>query len=336
MQLDAKTVHAPEFGQQWINSSPLSLKALRGQVVLVDFWDYTCVNCIRTLPYLREWHKRYSTQGLTIVGVHAPEFYFASVSELVQLAVRDFGLEYPILLDNDYQIWQAFANRYWPAKYLIDTEGYIRYFHPGEGNYGETETAIQMLLRERNPMLAELPPIMQPIRPLDEPGAIQACQRPTPELYLGAKRGRIANEGGMREDERFQYQFNNSKNRPKEDDLIELDGIWQVRDQSSQAFPNPVSSLRLQYSAAEVNLVLAASAECPIARVDITENGKPLTPDARGEDVRYDASGVSFVEVNRPKMYSLIQRNHFVTGLLQLDTRSSGLEVFAFTFVSCI
>ncbi len=331
MQLDAKTVHAPEFGQVWLNSAPRSLKSLRGQVVLVDFWDYTCINCIRTLPYLREWHRRYSAKGLTVIGVHAPEFYFASVPELVQLAARDFGLTYPILLDNDYQIWQAFANRYWPAKYLIDTEGYIRYFHPGEGNYGETETALQMLLRERDARVA-LPPVMEPIRRLDEPGAIQACQRPTPELYLGAKRGRIANEGGMREDAVHRYEFA----REAQED-IELDGGWLVRADSSQAYPQPESGMRFPYAAAEVNLVLASSAECPVGRLDIADNGRPLPVDARGEDIRTDpATGVTYVEVTRPRMYSLLRRDRFAMGMLNLTTRSKGLEFFAFTFVSCI
>lgn len=333
MQLDSRTVHAPDFGQTWINSGPLSLKTLRGQVVLVDFWDYTCVNCIRTLPYLREWHKRYSAKGLTIVGIHAPEFYFASVPELVQIAAREFGLEYPILLDNDYQAWQAFANRYWPAKYLVGTEGYIRYFHPGEGNYGETETAIQMLLRERDPRV-QLPPVMEPLRPLDAPGAIQACQRPTPELYLGSKRGRISNPGGMQEDgEAHEYRF--AGPQPPTEDEAEFDGAWIVREDSSQA-AGDVSRLRFRYSAAEVNVVLASSAECPVARLDLEEDGRPLAADARGEDVRVDAQGKTYVEVSRPRMYSLVRRDRYVSRVLTLSTRSRGLEVFAFTFVSCV
>jgi thiol-disulfide isomerase/thioredoxin len=308
----------------------MSLRSLRGQVVLVDFWDYTCVNCIRTLPYLREWHRRYKDKGLTIVGVHSPEFYFGSVSELVQLAMRDFGIEYPVLLDNDYQIWQAFANRYWPSKYVIDTEGYMRYFKPGEGGYGETEAAIQMLLRERDPRVA-LPEPMAPLRALDMPGAMMACQRPTPELYLGSKRGKIANPEDMIEGEPHVYRFGSQQ--PGEA-LVELDGEWLIREESAQA--RSIARLRFQYAAAEVNLVLAAGAECPVARLYIEDDGKPLAADARGEDVRVDADGRTYVEVTRPRMYSLISRRRFVTGLLQLSTDSTGLDLFALTFISCV
>lgn len=308
----------------------MSLRSLRGQVVLVDFWDYTCVNCIRTLPYLREWHRRYQDKGLTIVGVHSPEFYFGSVSELVQLAMRDFGIEYPVLLDNDYQIWRAFANRYWPSKYLIDTDGYMRYFTPGEGGYGETETAIQMLLRERDPRVT-LPEPMAPLRPLDMPGAMMACERPTPELYLGAKRGKIANPEDMIEGEPHVYGYGS---QPPGEALVELDGEWLIREESAQA--RSKARLRFQFSAAEVNLVLAAGAECPVARLYIEENGRPLPADAFGEDVRKDSDGRTYVEVTRPRMYSLISRKRFVTGLIQLSTDSTGLDLFALTFISCL
>jgi thiol-disulfide isomerase/thioredoxin len=332
MQLEAKNVHAPEFGQVWLNSAPLSLRALRGQVVLVDFWDYTCVNCLRTLPYLREWHRRYRDLGLVVVGVHAPEFYFASVPELVSLAAQEHGLEYPILLDNEFQIWQAFANRYWPSKYLIDTDGYIRYFHHGEGGYGETETAIQALLRERDPRVA-LPAPMEPVRPMDVPGALMACQRPTPELYCGSRRGRLANPGGWREGERHVYSFGGTA--PVES--IELDGAWVSRVDSLQAAPgNVVSRLRLSYDAAEVNVVLASSAEAPVARLLVTSDGQPIAADARGADVQQDPSGATFVQVARPRMYEILRRRRFHSGLLQFETRAPGLEFFAFTFVSCI
>ena len=206
MQFEPRQVHAPEFGQQWLNSPPLSIRALRGRVVLIDFWDYTCVNCIHTLPYVREWNRRYRDRGLTVIGVHAPEFFFARTAENVIQAAKEFQIEYPILLDNEYEVWKAFANRYWPAKYLIDKDGYMRYFHPGEGNYAETECMIQQLLREIDPAVS-LPPVMEPVRALDKPEALTVCERPTPELYLGYKRGRIANAEGFTEDRIANYQF---------------------------------------------------------------------------------------------------------------------------------
>lgn len=316
MRLDPKNVHAPEIGNTWLNSSPLSLRALRGRVVLLDFWDYTCVNCIRTLPYVTEWHRRYRDLGLTVIGIHAPEFYFASVPELVSMAARDFGIEYPIVLDNDYQIWQAFANRYWPSKYLIDGGGYIRYFQHGEGSYGETEEAIQELLREANPAL-KLPPLMEPVRPMDRPGALQACMRPTPELYLGTSRGRIANAEDRQEGAVGTYHYS----RQPQEHSVELEGRWVARKDSISAAPNGAPSrLRVRYAAAEVNLVMAASADCPVAQLSVSQDGRaPHT-----------------IQVDRPRMYPLLQQNRFSEGTLDLSTTSEGLELFAFTFVSCL
>ena len=141
---------APEFLQidSWINSEPLTMEELRGRVVLIDFWTYTCVNCIRTFPYLRDWHAKYADRGLTIVGVHAPEFAFERVRENVVESAMEHGLTYPIAQDNDFKTWRAYFNRFWPAKYLIDQDGVVRYSHFGEGDYDVTEREIRRLLEE--------------------------------------------------------------------------------------------------------------------------------------------------------------------------------------------
>src|SRR5947209_2051430 len=204
MRIDREKVRAPEIGRVWLNSPPLSLRQLRGRAVLIDFWDYTCVNCIRTLPYVQAWHQRYAEKGLVAIGVHTPEFTFAQYESNVERGVREFGLTYPIVIDTNYELWKAFANKYWPAKYLIDKEGYIRHAHFGEGAYSETEAAIQDLLREVNPTV-RLPALMKPVRESDAPGAI--CYRPTPELYLGHKRGRIGNPNGFAADRSNDYSF---------------------------------------------------------------------------------------------------------------------------------
>jgi thiol-disulfide isomerase/thioredoxin len=329
-RLEPRTVHAPELGPAWINSHPLSMHQLRGRAVLIDFWDYTCVNCIRTLPYLIEWHRRYKDKGLQIIGVHSPEFYFAQVGELVQMAVRDFGIEYPVVLDNDYSIWQAYANRYWPSKYLIDQEGYLRYATFGEGAYGETESAIQAVLREANPDV-ELPPLLAPLRPMDVPGAMAFCARPTPELYLGHKRGKLANAEGFAEDEVHEYAYGAA---PQED-LVELSGKWESRPDCIDVRGEP-SRLRVAYRAAEVNLVMAASVDAPVARLDITENGRPLVPDARGRDVLVDEEGRTYLRIDIPRMYSLVSHSRFTEATLELESSSPGLQMFAFTFVSCL
>ncbi len=143
-------VPAPEFAgiEKWLNSEPLTMSALRGKVVLVDFWTYTCINCIHTLPYVKSWHQKYKDQGLTVVGVHTPEFPFERSSKNVAAAIERFGIEYPVAQDNRYTTWEAYNNNYWPAVYLIDKQGKIVYRHFGEGNYKETEAAIQNLLAQ--------------------------------------------------------------------------------------------------------------------------------------------------------------------------------------------
>ena len=170
---------APELipGGAWFNSDPLTIAGLRGKVVLVDFWTYTCINCIRTLPYLRVWHAKYAGAGLVIIGVHAPEFEFEKSADNVRTAISDFQLEYPVVQDNDHATWRAYQNRFWPAKYLIDKNGRIRYVHFGEGNYNETEVQIQKLLAEAGVSVSG--PVANP--------TYQNYAR-TPELYIGSDR----------------------------------------------------------------------------------------------------------------------------------------------------
>ena len=335
MQFEPRQVHAPEFGQQWLNSPPLSIRALRGRVVLIDFWDYTCVNCIHTLPYVREWNRRYRDRGLTVIGVHAPEFFFARTAENVIQAAKEFQIEYPILLDNEYEVWKAFANRYWPAKYLVDKDGYMRYFHPGEGNYAETECMIQQLLREIDPAVS-LPPVMEPVRALDKPEALTVCERPTPELYLGYKRGRITNPEGFTEDRIANYQLGA---QPAED-AVELAGPWFADAQFAAVAAHPASGepsgLRLAYSAAEINLVMAPGTNPFPSRIQITDNGAALDHQSRGADVREESDGSTWIEIDRPRMYSLVKRDRYVSRTLKLSSRSTGLQLFAFTFVSCV
>jgi len=145
-----ESMHLPKLnGSAWINSQPLTADDLRGKVILLDIWDYTCVNCIRTLPYIKSWHERYADKGLVIIGVHTPEFPFAMEKQNVQRAVESFGIEYPVVLDNDYDIWNSLSNRYWPAKYFYDHNLRLRSWHFGEGDYADSESGIQALLRER-------------------------------------------------------------------------------------------------------------------------------------------------------------------------------------------
>jgi thiol-disulfide isomerase/thioredoxin len=342
MQVEKGKVHAPEIGQMWMNSAPLALRELRGRVVLVDFWDYTCVNCIRTLPYVAEWHRRYRELGLTVVGVHAPEFTFARSQDLVQEAMRRFGIEYPVVLDNDYLIWQAFANKCWPAKYLIDKDGYIRFFHFGEGDYQGTELAIQSLLREVNPAL-EFPAPMEPLRDTDRPGA--ACYRTTPELYLGFRRGRLGNAGGFQDLPSDPQTASPGEYRPAanyalperlEADVFYLNGAWEAGPESVRAAARDASvpaGLLVYYTAKEVNLVMAPGDRRRV--VEILQDGRPIAVEDAGDDARFTDTGEGYVTVDTPRMYNLVKNAEMGQHLLQLVSREAGLECFAFTFVSC-
>ncbi|MBI3956133.1 cytochrome c biogenesis protein DipZ [Candidatus Gottesmanbacteria bacterium] len=216
---------APELiaGGEWFNSDSLSIKSLRGQVVLIDFWTYTCINCIRTLPYLKSWHAKYKDKGLVIIGVHTPEFEFEKNPDNVARAIADFGITYPVMQDNDYATWNAYANRYWPAKYLVDKNGKIRYTHFGEGEYDETEMKIQELLKEAGSLTDATP--------VDNPS--YRVQARTPETYLGSLRGDYSR--------------------------ITTTGTWTVGEE--YAMPSAGAKLSFRFDAAEVFLVMRPKAK---------------------------------------------------------------------------
>jgi len=319
-----ETIYAPELeGGTWIQGGPVSIKALRDKaVVLVDFWDYTCVNCIRTLPYVEGWSRRYLKDGLVIVGVHAPEFSFAREGPHVKAAVAEFGLDYPIVLDNDYAIWRAYSNRFWPAKYLLDAKGRIRYYHFGEGGYQESELAIQNALRDMNPALS-LPPPMDPVRDSDAQGAV--CYRVTPEMYLGHARGQFGNPAGVVRDRPQDYA---DPGRHAEG-LSYLGGRWRVEQESARA-EAPNATIALRYTSKDVNLVMAPPAGA-VAQVEIATGADQKL----GDDVK-TASGRPMVTVDRPRMYNLIANGSVLPGALELKMLQAGVAAYAFTFVSCV
>jgi len=330
MRVEKGKVRAPEIGRVWLNSPALSFRQLRGRVVLVDFWDYTCVNCIRTLPYVQAWHERYVGKGLTVIGVHTPEFTFAQYESNVERGVREFGLTYPIVVDNDREIWKAFANRYWPTKYLLDKDGYLRYAHFGEGAYRECEEVIRELLLETNPTLA-FPPLMEPIRGEDRDGAV--CYRPTSELYLGHARGRIGNEGGFREDSIADYVL------PAEirENYFYVSGRWASTAEYMEAAEGGEHSILLKYEASGVNLVMAAP-RGKVCDVAILQDGKPLSRAEKTSDTRFrtiNGSEESYIAVQQARMYAVVDSHEFRPRTLELRC-PAGVAAFAFTFNSCL
>ena len=317
----------PELnGTVWFNSEPLTRAGLEGQVVLVDFWDYTCVNCIRTLPHLREWHSKYKDKGFVIIGVHTPEFLFAREKENVARAAKSFGLEYPIVLDNEYAIWNAFGNRYWPAKYFFDHRLRLRNSHFGEGAYSESERGIQALLRERDASI-ELPEIEQrPVAP-DE-GAF--CLPVTPELYLGWARGVFGNASPSPHSKPSTFKLPAKLAQ----DMVYLVGEFMVDQWSVSAASTALQPARLllMYEALEANLVLHPPKD-GIGKLELIQDGTPLKSELSPEAVSEDGHTILHVDV--PRMYNLVRNDGLERHTIEIVWLTAGIEAFAFTFTGC-
>jgi len=333
---DDVRIKAPALpeGVRWINSPPLTMEQLRGKVVLVDFWEYTCINCIRTLPYLTSWNDKYRDKGLVILGVHAPEFQFAKKPANVEKAAHDFGLTYPLIVDSDHAVWDAYGNRFWPAKYLIDAEGYVRYYHFGEGGYGATEQRIQDLLKQANPKV-ELPALGEPVRGSDRPGAV--CYPTTPELYLGFERGAL--EGTLANREGYHPNNPASYRDPGkwEDGYVYLNGRWVNGREAvvSAGQPGPRANyVAVKYHALEVNAVLKPESGKPV-KVWVYHDGKPVAKGDEGKDLRFDPQGRSYLLVDEPRMYHILKNRKFGQRTLKLAAAGAGLGVYTFTFASC-
>jgi thiol-disulfide isomerase/thioredoxin len=317
----------PELvGAAWLNSEPLTRASLEGKVVLVDFWDYTCVNCIRTLPYIREWYRKYKDKGLVIIGVHTPEFLFARETENVARAAQSFGLVFPIVLDNDYAIWNAFGNRYWPAKYFFDHRLRLRNSHFGEGAYAESERGIQALLRDRDPSV-ELPEIVQILAAPDE-GAF--CVPVTPELYLGWARGIFGNASPVYHGKPSSFKLPDKLAQ----DMAYLDSEFLVKQWSISATsiaPHP-ARLLLKYEALEANIVLHPPAD-GAGKMELRQDGEPLKSELTREAVSED--GKTILNVDVPRMYNLVRNPRIEQHTLELIWLTAGIEAFAFTFTGC-
>ncbi|MBV8774755.1 MAG: redoxin domain-containing protein [Deltaproteobacteria bacterium] len=328
----ASRVPAPDFrGKVWFNSPPLRLVELRGKAVLVDFWEYTCINCIRTFPYLRRWNELYTPDGLVIIGVHTPEFAFANNPANVANALKRFGFTFPVVLDNDDNIWNAFHNAAWPADFLIDKEGRIAYMHIGEGDYGDTELAIRKLLKEAKPSLDFSSP--RYAIPADANADMNAlvCRRPTPETYLGfARAANLSNPGG--EDETQEVRYIAPSAVPLDD--FALAGNWKAGDEfvrHVRASSQPEDAVELHYQAKSVYLV-AGSDDNSRKLVFVTQDGKSLPPNSRGVDVHADTSGHSYIALDRKRMYYLVNNPDFGDHTLVLSTLEPGVSLYSFTF----
>ena len=298
----------------WINSRPLGRADLQGKVMVYDFWTYSCVNCVRTVPYLRSWHHRYERDGLVIVGIHSPEFEFEKVHANVEAAVRRLGVDWPVALDDDLATWRAFENRYWPAKYVADRDGRLRYTHFGEGAYRETEELLRRLLG------------VDPASPWAG-GRAEDRPRPrvagiTPETYLGTDRGRAGARPGL---------ATYPEPPHLEPGQVRLVGAW-VADGEKVESAGTGSAVVLAYRAREVNLVMArARPEDAPLEVTVELDGSALDPASRTVHTVVE-DGTTLVRVAAADMYRLVLAPEVGVHTLRLTAHRPGLQVFAFTF----
>ncbi len=294
---------APDFVGivDWENSTPLKLASLRGKVVLVDFWTYSCINCQRTIPFLHQWWDKYKNDGLVIVGVHSPEFEFEKNIDNIRRAIKDYGVAWPVAVDSNLATWNAYSNEYWPAEYLIDKNGRIRHTHFGEGEYDVTERAVQALLAEGG---GSVPSSLASA----DPGLSSDANLQTPELYAGSERG---------------------------DGQIQLTGSWRTDPQFAQHVaiaPRGRDYAQITYQARRVFLVAGVSSG-PVT-VWVTLDGHDLTRGQAGSGVTFDAGGHSYAVVDHDDLYALVSLGQFGRHDLRVSPEQAGFRLYTFTFGS--
>ena len=315
------------------------MEDLRGKVVLVDFWTYTCVNCIRTFPFLRDWHEKYADLGLVIVGVHAPEFEFEKVYENVEQASVEHDLGWPIAQDNDFRTWRAYSNRAWPTKYLVDRNGLVRYAHVGEGAYGETEAKIRELLWETGVCTSHITEGTVK-RPNYDPQAGSGTQ--TRELYAGRYRNLGADLPYIANPEYYEIPANTPTNYTDpgghKNHRLYLHGLWHNGAESvthARETENLEDYIAINFLGTTVNTVLDFDGGDPF-KVYVTLAGHPITPEFSGADIQWEDDGTAYFMVDEPRMYRVVELPSFGGTELRLSSNSDRFSLFTFTFGSYV
>ncbi len=317
---------APLYGLSgatgWINSKPLTAKELKGKVVLVDFWTYSCINCLRSLPYVQAWAEKYKDSGLVIIGVHTPEFGFEQQLPNVQKAVQKFGVTFPVALDSKYLIWNAFHNEFWPADYFIDVHGKVRYEHFGEGSYDESERWIQELLKERS--ATPMPGGTVSVRAQGVEAAADMGEVRSPETYIGyARAEHFASPGGIKRDEEHLYT------PPSRPGLNEwgLAGRWIDHEQVA-VLKSAGGRIVFHFHARDLHLVLGPTADGKPVRFLVTIDGQ-----APGENHGVDTDAQGNGVVTGYRLYQLVrQRGAIADHIFTIEFQDPGAQAFSFTF----
>ena len=344
-------IKAPEFAQinGYINTpnnnSPLTLSSLKGKVVLVDFWTYSCINCIRTIPHLNDWNQKYADKGLVIVGVHSPEFEFEKSYDNVKAAVKRLGITYPVILDSNHGTWNAYGNQYWPRDYLIDSQGYIRDNHIGEGGYDQTEKAIQSLLAERAAEMGikEIS-FNTKSTTVIKPGSLQSVdltQATTPEIYLGYDKARapIGNPEGFKPDQIVSYSIPSNTNfKPS---IVYLQGNWK-NNPDNMELQSDTGRIALVYYAKSVNIV-AGGKGGGIVYNDNDEaaaggggghgqSGVNSTAGISNNSLGVDLSQNGSFRIDGQRLYNLAMHNDYNAHSIVIDVKGKGFQLYTFTF----
>jgi thiol-disulfide isomerase/thioredoxin len=324
VSLNGTGAAAPDFQGivDWENSRPLSLSSLRGKVVLVDFWTYSCINCQNTFPYLRRWYQAYKDQGLVIVGVHSPEFEFEKSVANIRQAIKRYDVTWPVAVDSEMATWNAYGNQYWPAEYFIDKAGKVRHSHFGEGEYDKTEKVIRGLLGEAGHTV----------------GAAGADAGPQPqgartgELYAAAGRGSDipAEHPGVA------FDYHDPGPDPqghRQNNAIFWNGLWNIGPEYAEHAR--ASSAGQDYTAVDYHattvVMVAANAGAPV-KTYVTLDGKEVPKADAGPDIKYDAAGHSFVQVDRSDLYTLLKHASFQEHTVVVSPTGAGFRLFTFDF----
>jgi thiol-disulfide isomerase/thioredoxin len=343
-------IKAPEFAQitGYINTphnSPITLSSLKGKVVLVDFWTYSCINCIRTIPYLNDWDQKYAGNGLVIIGVHSPEFEFEKNYDNVKAAVQRLGITYPVVLDSDHGTWNAYGNQYWPRDYIIDAHGYIRDNHIGEGGYEQTEKTIQSLLAERAAQMG-LKQISFSTKstPVIKPQSMQYVdlnQSITPEIYLGYDKARapIGNPEGFKPDQIVSYSIPSDVSlKPS---IVYLQGDWKNNPDNIE-LQSDTARIVLIYYAKSVNMVAGGKGEGIV--INDNDNDERRVADDNGRVVLSASSNISnkslgqdlsqngSFTIDRQRLYNLAMHNDYNAHFIIIDVKGKGFQLYTFTF----
>jgi len=340
-QIDkSQFVKAPEFAQisgyiNTPNNNPLTLSSLKGKVVLVYIWTYTCINSIRPMPYIDDWNQKYSNKGLVIVGVHSPEFQFEKNYTNVKDAVQRFGIRYPVILDSDHGTWNAYGNNYWPRFYLIDTQGYIRYDHIGEGDYNQIEKSIQSLVAERAALMGakEISFNTKPTTVIKPASLyyIDLTQSTTPEIYIGYSKARtpLGNPEGFQPDQTVSYSIPSNTNfKPS---IVYLQGKWK-NNPDNMELQDDTGRIVLLYYAKSANII-AGGRGGGIVTNDKEGGGPAATAAATsnkslGEDLSSDGG----FRIDGQRLYNLSIHNNYAVHYILIDVKGKGFQFYTFTF----